>query len=137
MTKELPKVMLKPTGFKYDKGKDGWELVENIDFENEVELQLGEFLKKGETCIQGNAMMERAKDIGLLAGQFHAERLLVERIPVEWQDYYLVFAGTVWRFHGGSLIVPYLAWDGDRWRLRFRLLDRDFRSNDRLVRLCK
>jgi hypothetical protein len=142
MKKEtLPSMVLRnPTGFFYDKTKNGWELVENVPLENiEPTLELSDFLQEGENYIIGTTMLERAKKLGNLAGQLHAERLLSQQqdIPKEWRDYYLVFAGTVWRDSDGNLYVPYLGWGGGRWDLNFDWLDNDFFSHARLARLRK
>lgn len=115
----LPTVILKPAStFRYDKRKDGWKLIENVELgNNELTLQFNEFLKEGESCVKGTIMMDRAKGMGSLAGQLHAERLLdqQESIPKELRNFYLVFAGTVWRDPDGDLRVPYLYWHGDEW----------------------
>src|SRR3989344_1635035 len=85
------------------------ELVENVKIKNgEFLIKIEPILKYGETSIDGKTILNRAKKIGNLAGQAHAERLLeqahAERlleqeksIPEEWKGLTLVFAGTVWR----------------------------------------
>lgn len=134
-------VTLKPlSGFRYDKRKDGWELVTNTPLEGEPTLSLAEFLQNRELSVKGETMLERSKAMSNnAAGQLHAERLLEQpdTIPEEWRDYVLVFSGTVWRYPSGSLFVPYLIWFGGEWRLSFHWLGDGFRSHCRLVRLGK
>lgn len=137
----LPTVLLKTTStFRYDKRKDGWKLVENVELgDGELTLQFDEFLKEGEDYVKGTIMMDRAKGMGNLAGQLHAERMLEqqENIPKELRKFYLVFTGTVWRDPDGDLFVPYLYWYGDEWILNFYWLDNGFYSYGRLARLRK
>lgn len=137
---QLPTVALRaPSTFVYDKRKDDWELLENIELVGDPTLELVEFLKDKESFVPGDVMRERAKELGGLTGQFHAERLLggAESIPKEWRQFYLLFPGTVWRDSGGDLLVPYLRWDGDRWFLGWGWLDGVFYSSFRVLRLCK
>ena len=135
----LPTVTLRvPVGLVNDKTKDGWKLLEDTPLLGEPELELAEFLKPGESRIKGDVMFERAVALGNRAGQQHAERLLSQQdsIPKEWRDFYLVFPGTKWQRSDGDLVVPYLYWHDDRWRLDWYWLDDDFNDDDRLVR-CK
>ena len=97
-----------------------------------------EFLKPGESSVNGELMKQRAKELNAHLGQYHAEYLLEhqELIPKEWQGkYYLVFLGTVWQDRDGDRFVPYLSWDGDGWYLSFDWLRGDWDSSVRLVRL--
>lgn len=127
--------------FKYDKTKDGWELIENVGFEPPLtyikKIELISFLKDGESYINSEVMVERAKnELHANLGQQHAEYLLEHQseIPKEFQKYYLVFLGTKWR-PGGYRCVPYLEWDGGKWLLCFRWLDNSSWDDDyRLVR---
>lgn len=140
--KELPVVILKPPPeFVYDKRRKGWTLSENVPFgEGEVSLRLDEFVMQYETYISGHETMKRAKAMGNLAGQLHAERLLYQRsnIPVEWRGFSLVFPGTVWRHPDGSTAVPCLDYLGfGRWWLNFGWLGGNFTSCCRFVRLGK
>ena len=138
----LPTMVLpKPVeDFRFDKTKDGWELVENIALEGEPKLQLDAFLREGESSVIGLTMLERAKEMGDCAGQLHVERMLEhqDKIPVKWRNYVLVFTGTVWL---GSdrrgLCVPCLYWSGDRWHLCWDWLGGSWSGSGRLVRLGK
>ena len=139
-SKQYPTVQLRtPTGFVYDKRKDGWELVENVELVGEPILGLAEFLQPGEDSVNGEVMVERAKALGNCAGQLHAERLLAQQqdIPKEYRQFYLVFPGTSWRHPLGDRDVPYLRWFGRRWGLNFHWLGSDWHSHVRLVRLCE
>lgn len=141
----LPTMVLpKPVeGFRFDKTKDGWELVEDTPLEGEPTLILDTFLREGESSVVGHTMLERAKEgaeeRGARAGQLHAERMLEhqEKIPVEWRKFYLVFTGTVWRDSDGDLFVPCLYWDVGKWHLRWFCLGPDWGGFARLVRLGK
>ena len=130
-------------GFRFDKTKDGWELIENVALEGESILTLDTFLREDESSVIGHTMLERAKEDaeekGARTGQLHAERMLEQqdKIPAEWQNFYLVFTGTVWRNSDGRIYVPYLYWSDDEWRLRWRYLGTYWSVNNRLVRLGK
>lgn len=136
----MESVILKPqTDFRFDKRKNGWELIENVLLADNQEnkLFLHSFLNEGENYVSGEKMLKRAKKMGDLAGQLHAERILTQAdtIPDEWKKYFLLFPGTVWRGSDGDLRVPYLGWRGGEWCLLFGWLVSGFRSHCRLVRL--
>lgn len=124
--------------FVYDKRKDGWELVEDVDFSavNPAGLELAPFLKAGENSIGGQEMVRRARELRANLGQRHAEYLLEHQsdIPAEFRKYYLVFTETIWRHPGGRLDVACLRWRGGQWVLSFRWLGRGWRSRGRLPR---
>jgi len=130
-------------GFRFDKTKDGWELIENVALEGESILTLDTFLREDESSVIGHTMLERAKEDaeekGARTGQLHAERMLEQqdKIPAEWQNFYLVFTGTVWRGSSGDVCVPFLCWGGVRWRLYWDFLDGGWSDSNRLVRLGK
>ncbi|OGZ76229.1 MAG: hypothetical protein A3G45_02325 [Candidatus Staskawiczbacteria bacterium RIFCSPLOWO2_12_FULL_37_15] len=114
----------------------GWELLEPAPAEEgEFEPSIHEFLmdKDGGRC-SGEEMVKRAKEQGALTGLRHAEAMLrnQERIPVEWQKYYLVFS-EVWQGPGGGRLVWRLSWDGAHWRLVYGWLGCGFVSSYRLV----
>jgi len=76
-------VLKPPSGFRYDKTKDGWVLVEDVLLTGEPTLSLSGFLEEGESSVLGEVMLERGKankagELGPLAGQHHAEALLVQ-----------------------------------------------------------
>ena len=130
---------LSPAGFKYDKQEDGWELLEDIRFSpiDPAELELVSFLKPGESFINGDEMVRRARtELRANLGQRHAEYLMEHQkeIPVEFREYYLVFTGTVWCRSGGNRRVACLRWGGPRWVLHFHWLENDWGSYGRLVR---
>ncbi len=132
---------LVPVPLKHDKTKDGWKLLEHVEFYGQpFDFDLVEFLKPGESYVNGEEMKQRAIKLNAHLGQGHAEYLEAnqDRIPKEFRDkYYLVFPGTVWRGSGGDRYVPCLRWDGDRWCLHFGWLRVGWDSNDRLVCLRK
>ena len=129
-----------PVPLKYDKTKDGWTLVEDVPFDGEqFTPDLVEFLKPGESYVNGEVMKQRAKELNAHLGQGHAEYLLEhqELIPKEWRDKFLVFPGTVWQDSVGGRGVPCLYWSGDRWYLYFNWLGYGWDSGVRLVCLRK
>jgi hypothetical protein len=136
---KLPKIKLRaPAGLENDRARDGWTLVGNANCTGTEELELAGFLHQGESRVDGNEMVRRAKELGNQAGQLHAELLLRQRdeIPKEWQRFYLVFPGTTWRLPNGGLHVPYLYWCG-RWYLDWDWLGYNWGGGGRLVRVCK
>jgi len=133
-------VLSLPTGFVNDNRKDGWTLLEDVPLEGTPTLELAEFLKDGENGVNGETMLSRAKELGNLCGQHHAERLLVlaDHTPESWRDFNFVFPGTVWLASGGDRVVPSLRRHGDgRWGFFWNWLGDDLRRNVRLVRLSK
>ncbi len=127
--------------FTRDMRSERWTLLEDTlvcgaESFNVAALETVSFLRDGERTINGEEMKNRAKDRGASLGQRHAEARLANQhlIPTEFRQYYLVFTGTVWQNRVGYRRVPYLGWGGDRWYLRFRWLDDDFSSHDRLLR---
>lgn len=127
--------------FKYDKRKDGWELLEDVVGFNPIsptKLELVSFLKPGEISVGGEEMIRRAREeLGANLGQRHAEYLLEHQqgIPQEFRKYCIVFTGTVWRYPDGGRSVADLYWDGLRWILHFVWLGHVWFSSDRLARL--
>ena len=132
---------LAPAPLKHDKTKDGWKLLEDVPFDGQpFDFDLVEFLKTGESLVNGEVMKQRAKELNAHLGQGHAEWLEAnqDRIPQELRGkYYLVFPGTVWQDSDGDRYVPCLFWDDDRWCLRFSWLRYGWNSDDRLVCLRK
>jgi hypothetical protein len=121
--------------FKYDKRKDGWTLLENSSRRISSSIDAVSFLKN-ENLVKGNVMAQRAVELDANYGQEDAEWLLEHQdmIPAELRNFYLVFPATKWRRLVGDRRVPYLRWDGRRWRLNFLWLGLAFRAYVRLVR---
>ena len=120
---------------KIDRDMTGWTCVEPVNAEEEeFKPTLHEFLREGEGSINGEEMIRRAKEQGVLTGLRHAEAILrnQEKIPVEWRKHYLVFP-EVWQGPGGGRNVFYLYWGGRRWYLVCGWLGDDFYSRSRLV----
>lgn len=128
--------------FELDMRKDGWTLLEDVqDPDPETAFANGlesvPFLEYGEECIDDEKLVLRARGkLRANYGQRHAEYLLghQEGIPEEFQKYYLVFTGTVWRAPDGCRRGAYLYWYGGHWHLDFFWFDHLFRPVDRLVR---
>ena len=120
---------------KIDRDMTGWTCVEPVNAEEEeFKPTLHEFLREGEGSINGEEMIRRAKEQGVLTGLRHAEAILrnQEKIPVEWRKHYLVFS-EVWQDPHGDRSVFCLRWDGRRWFLHYSWLGGGFGSRDRLV----
>ncbi len=128
---------LVPVPLKHDKTKDGWKLLERVEFYGQpFDFNLVEFLKPGESYVNGEEMKQRAIKLNAHLGQGHAEYLEAnqDRIPKEFRGkYYLVFPGTVWQGSDGDRGVPCLYWFGDRWFLSFFWLGGGWYLNCRLV----
>lgn len=133
----MDKVVLSvPTSFVYDRRKDGWTLLADVPLVGEPALELAEFLRDGEEHVMGEVMLSRAMELGALAGQRHAERMLglSGQIPESRRAFVLVFPGTVWQDQeGGRRYVPYLYWHGDEWYLDWYWLGFGWYRDDRLV----
>ncbi len=121
--------------------KYGWRMVENVVKPKKItiaDLEIVSFLKTGENRITGSVMRQRAKELGANFGQRHAEYLLAHQreIPKEFRDYFLVFPGTVWQSHDGTLGVPYIGWDSmsEQWYLNVRWIGFDWWDEARLIR---
>jgi hypothetical protein len=134
----MPQEEVEPT-FKYDKRENGWTLLEDIEFSpiKPTELEFVSFQKPGESYINGEEMVRRARtELRANLGQRHAEYLLKhqQEIPVEFRKCYLVFTGTVWRSLDGNRSIACLDWCSGQWALDFYRLGGDWSSRGRLVR---
>lgn len=114
----------KPVKFQNDMTKKGWTVVGDVSDPESISvdaLELIAFLKKGEQWISGGEMLARARELGTMLGQPHAEFLLDHQaeIPKEWQEHHIVFPGTVWHDPDGLLSVPSLYWRGGQWHFVF------------------
>ncbi|MDD5289810.1 MAG: hypothetical protein PHT40_01245 [Patescibacteria group bacterium] len=133
--------------------------MENVALEKgEISLELDDLSRCdgmiGNGNIFGPTLLKYAKKMNS-AGQLHAERLLLnqlinqlfsigqkrrEEIPQEWQDFELIFPGTVWRAPNGNLLIPTLKWictNDWRWNLIFSFLHYNFSANTRMVCIHK
>ncbi len=120
--------------------ESGWKLKKEIVYEpGAVKLDFIELLYPGEQAVNGTEMARRADELCAVLGQKHAEAFMTQyecwAPPVG--VLYATFPGTVWEGKSGYLYVPCLGWDGRRWHLSFRWLDRQWHSNDRLSRSRK
>lgn len=114
--------------------KRKWKVIEDVApsaFEVS-KLKPRSFLKGPKTLLSGEAMRRHAVKLKGNLGLADGKRLLAEqdKIPAEFQDFYIPLPGTVLRDPIGDLRVAYLYWHGDRWLLSFRWLgdDRDDRG---------
>jgi len=140
LKKETPnpeKVPLNLFKRNMNKEKD-WKLERNIK-ETQLfspnQLECVSFLEEGESFVTYEELVKRAEKIRADLGQRQAEHLLEhqEEIPKEWQQYCLVFLGTVWIEKSGSRHCSYLYFDG-HWSLGFAWLSNDFYPAMRLLR---
>ncbi len=126
------------TSFKHDKTKDGWTLLEDAPFDDKLFIpDVVEFLKSGESSVNGEVMKQRAKELNAHLGQRHAEYLMdhQELIPKRWRGkYYLAFPGTIWRDSDSCRRVPFLYRLDGRWCLHFSWLRSGWDSRNRLLR---
>ena len=122
---------------------EGWEVVEVKGVapvpRDSFEIELTEFLRDGESFVDGETMLKRAEEMGDLVGELHAEWIWKERdtIPVEYRAFVLVMAGVVRSHPDGHRLVLFLHWYEDRWYSFWRWLVHDFYSVYRVVRLSK
>lgn len=133
-------------GFTHDKTKDDWTLIDNDEGPprsvEPFDLHFSTFLKEGESYVNGEEMLLRSissvPNHGPLAGQHQAEQLLEQqdKIPADLRGKYIVFLATKWRDQHGIRYVPYLCWNGYRWKLDFNWLAYvDWSANDLVARL--
>ena len=97
--------------------------------------ELVSFLKKSESYVTGDEMVERAKEFKANLGKEHCQFILEhqDEIPSEYQGkIYLVFPG--WRSPSYPPSVACLYWRGDRWCQGWSWLGNDWSKGDRLVR---
>ncbi len=122
-----------------DKAKDGWQLVEDavepVAISGEA-IELTAFHGEGEEQIFGDEVVDRVRGLDGMLGQRHAEYLMQHphEIPDDFQQYSLVFPGTIWLSPDGNHQVPCANWRQGRWELTFGILEGGFDSRDRLVR---
>lgn len=124
---------------RFDKRKEGWELREHTgrSIISVDDLEPVPFLRDGEKSIKGYDLIGRARyELNANLGQEDAEFLLEHhvKIPKEFQQYHLVFMGTIWRRVDGLLCVPCLYWYGGQWHLHWLWLVLDSGSYVRLLR---
>jgi len=86
--------------FLQDMSKKGWTLRENTlcRIESVQNLELVPFVTFNNPCISGSELRALARNLGVNYGQEDAEFILQHKdeIPEEFQEYRLLFPGTVW-----------------------------------------
>lgn len=125
--------------FKNDFSKD-YELVSDVEPTLTKDFDIKEVLKPGEDWVNGDTMVERAKEMGAYLGQRDAEWLMEHQdlIPQEHRDKYFIFPGTVWvDRESRRRYVAYLVFDGDRCYLALDCLGGDCGARARLLPLRK
>jgi hypothetical protein len=117
-----------------DRDMTGWECKEPVKGEGEFELEFKEFLRKGESYLDGEDMVKRAKELGVDSGLRHLEAVLREqdKIPVEMRQFCFV-STEVWLDSNGHRGVWFLRWIGDCWVLHYYWLYNRFVFRYRLV----
>lgn len=133
-------VELSESLFEYDMRKDyGYELIEEGPQHPEGatidNFKRQNFFRWYEEYITGKKLQRRAVRLNANFGQHTAEYLLEHREDIleDWQDFSLVFPGTVWRDLNGGCIVPGLYWNGKQWNLFSSGLKYGYFSNFQLV----
>ncbi len=93
------------------------------------------FLREGETSVDSNTMVERAKEIGAHLGQEDGEFLLAHQneIPAVLRDK-IIFVFTDWRNPGDRERVACVDWDADCWYQDWVWLDDDWDGCYRVLR---
>ncbi len=101
-----------------------------------VRLGIKNFFEPYEVEVMGYDIRGRVKvnDSGFMATETHARALFRDQrlIPKEWQDYYLMFPGTL-RRRKGCLYMVFLEWNGKRWELQLGNLVSLWRYHGRVV----
>lgn len=131
----------------YDKTKDGWFLVKNVQRRlTSCDIEGVSYLRKYGAGSHGNDVLDRAIELDADYGQADAEYLLEhqDKIPEELRPYRLIFTGTIWR-GPNSRYIPCLEWSwwgesGKQWGIRFTSWFSETRWNsnlERLIRICE
>lgn len=135
--------------FKYENIiRKSFVLIKDEDIDSDLihatveDLILVPFLKRGESSVRGEILVERAQGLKANNGRKFAEWLLEHEneIPVKFRKYTLAFPGTLWGAGDYNRLMPYLYWDDDEtneWQPRVTLIHGMWDDNDRLVRLKK
>ncbi len=118
--------------------KRKWEIIEDgapSTFKIS-DLELVSFLKKRANPVSGETMRKRAADLRANLGLADAKYVLEHQAEISdrFQNYYLVFPGTVLRDHVGYLNVACLCWSGGRWCLLWSWLGRGWDGGVHFVR---
>ncbi len=117
-----------------DRDMTDWKCEKPVLAEGEFELELKEFLRKGESYLDGKDMVKRAKELDIDSGLRHLEAILREqdKIPVEMRRFCLI-STQVWLHSSGNRFVWYLSWCGKHWVLGYYSLSHILNSDYRLV----
>lgn len=104
---------------------------------NGRDYELVPILKKGESLVTSDTIVERAKMLNANLGEEDGAFILKHQneIPQEFRGkFYLVF--TAWRHSSHPQNVAYLYWDDDRWHMNWTGVDYAWVGDARLVRRC-
>lgn len=123
---------------------NGWE-VESESLEGDIDLANMDYsfcpVREGESHIDGDTLLQRAREAGAFGSLGLAAKLLKaqdegkEIFPVESRGkHYFIMPRTKLRDHDGHRCVPCFYGDGLRWVLLFDWLVIDFYSFVRLLR---
>jgi hypothetical protein len=109
-----------PKKFVNDLTKRGWRLLEDAPIiADKCEIVDIEIVS-GEESI--NILLGISPpEAGSNFGQHDSEWFLAnsEKIPHEWDDYFIVFPGTVWESVAGTTFCPFLYHLGNYWHIDF------------------
>lgn len=105
--------------------------------EASVKIELVPFLEGGETCVPGEEVAARAKRLAANYGRRLARVLVQNQGPLlkEWRRFCIIFTGFKMTDARGDKRVLGLSWNGKKWYIGLRWLDRSFGHHTRLVRI--
>lgn len=114
----------------------GWKIVRNVKpskFQVK-DINLVSVLEKDEESVSGKVMRQRAKNLKANLGLADAKYVLEHQaeIPVEFQEKFLLFPGTLFDCNH----IACLVWKDGKWHPAFLPLWYSFDDDDLLVR-CK
>jgi len=127
-------VLSKSSNLRFDKTPNGWKLIRHARFQAGTIVIEKPVLENGKPTF-GSVVLQKTDGTKKWAGQTHAERALEmsDAIPASWQEFFLIFPGTVWQNGHKDKMLPCLYFNGDNWEFAFTCLNRKFDEADRLV----
>lgn len=119
-----------PTQLVHDMSRYGYELAHDIPAPTqETKLCLKNILLPEEDSVRGEELLIRSTKICNLAGQIHAEWLMMQKdnIPSEWEPSIMLFAGTIWRHKKNKMLyLPAMWHTDDDWHFHIDPINNGF-----------